>query len=313
MADEVAVHLLPESRDLVWTPAAPEPARLAPFPRRPVAPLSTKTPVLESFGFWASFRNPGSGHPRFGARYWKVAASLVPVLLAAAFSPLMPSVSKRASPLAVFSKASNYLRSSVEGRASVILTDDFRSGLGAWESQPDASPEWSYDSNGFARPGTLAVYKPTKGLADYKLEFIAQLGLPLGAAFRIEDWNHYYVLTLVVVQSGAVQALTAVHYAVVDGKEVGRVVRQLPPPIPNTSLYRIGIDVQGSDFTLISQGHVVDYWSDGRYVKGGVGFFSGKGGKARVRWVKVSHQYDLVGRLCALLTPNDGQIREIRN
>ena len=57
------------------------------------------------------------------------------------------------------------------------------------------------------------------------------------------------------------------------------------------------------DFTIVAQGQVVDFWSDNRIRKGGVGFFCGRGEKARVRWVEVSHQYDALGRLCAYLAP----------
>ncbi len=313
MADEVVVDLLPESRDCNGALFSPEPARLSALPHRPVAALSTHTPVLESSRVWGLFRRHRSGYSCFAARYWKVGASLVPVLIAAAFYYSPSNSSKQAGPLSVFAKADHYLRGNVGRRAAVVLIEDFRTGLGAWESRSDAATAWAYDSNGFVRPDALAVYRPTTNLTDYKLQFTAQLDQPLGTAFRIEDWNHYYALKLVVVQSGALTAISAVRYSVVNGKEIDRVIRQIPSPVPNTSLYRIGIDVHGSDFTLISQGHVVDYWSDGRYVNGGIGFFGSKSGRARVRWVEVSHQYDWVGRLCALLTPNDVQTREIRN
>ncbi len=36
---------------------------------------------------------------------------------------------------------------------------------------------------------------------------------------------------------------------------------------------------------------------------GGIGFFSARGEESRVRWVQVTHQYDMLGRLCAYLAP----------
>jgi hypothetical protein len=63
------------------------------------------------------------------------------------------------------------------------------------------------------------------------------------------------------------------------------------------------IDVHGSDFTIMAQGQVVDFFSDKRLRQGGVGFFSDRGEKARLRWVEVSHQYDALGRLCAYIAP----------
>jgi hypothetical protein len=63
------------------------------------------------------------------------------------------------------------------------------------------------------------------------------------------------------------------------------------------------VDVRGSDFTIMAQGQLVDFWTDSRLTRGGVGFFCSRGEKARVRWVEVSHQYDALGRLCAYLAP----------
>ena len=44
-------------------------------------------------------------------------------------------------------------------------------------------------------------------------------------------------------------------------------------------------------------------WSDSRLKRGGIGFFSPHGEESRVRWVQVTHQYDMLGRLCAYLAP----------
>jgi hypothetical protein len=66
---------------------------------------------------------------------------------------------------------------------------------------------------------------------------------------------------------------------------------------------RVRMDVRGENFTTSVQDHVVDFWSDDRLERGGVGFFSEKGERARLRWVEISHQYDALGRLCALLAP----------
>jgi hypothetical protein len=63
------------------------------------------------------------------------------------------------------------------------------------------------------------------------------------------------------------------------------------------------MQVRGDSFTTSVQDRIVDFWSDDRLARGGVGFFSEKGERARLRWVEVSHQYDTLGRLCALLAP----------
>ena len=48
---------------------------------------------------------------------------------------------------------------------------------------------------------------------------------------------------------------------------------------------------------------MVDSWSEPRLPHGGIGFFTARGEESRVRWVSVTHQYDMLGRLCAYLAP----------
>jgi hypothetical protein len=90
---------------------------------------------------------------------------------------------------------------------------------------------------------------------------------------------------------------------VIDGRE--RDVKTLPIPFPvqADTLYLVRMEVRGQDFTTYIQNQVVDHFSDPRLQSGGVGFFSPRGDKALLRWVEVSHQYDYLGRLCALLSP----------
>jgi len=47
----------------------------------------------------------------------------------------------------------------------------------------------------------------------------------------------------------------------------------------------------------------VGLYKDDTLKSGGVGLFRARGEKARVRWISVMHQYDLLGRLCALIAP----------
>jgi hypothetical protein len=69
------------------------------------------------------------------------------------------------------------------------------------------------------------------------------------------------------------------------------------------TLYRVRVEVNGSDFTTSVLGQVVDTFSDGSHAQGGIGFYGGHGETGRIRWVQLSHQYDTLGRLCAMLVP----------
>jgi hypothetical protein len=196
------------------------------------------------------------------------------------------------------------LNETISDRAAVAYSDDFRSGLDAWESRSNLTRTWSYDASGFVRPGPLAVFKPTVDLTDYRFAFLEEIDQKaMGWAFRAQDLNNYYAMKLVVVRPGPLPLVHLVRYAVINGKEGSRVDKPLPMTVRTDMLYRIEVTARGGDFTIMAQGQVVDFWSDNRLQHGGIGFFCNRGERARLRWVEVSHQYDALGRLCAYLAP----------
>ena len=131
----------------------------------------------------------------------------------------------------------------------------------------------------------------------------------MGCVFRAADPDNYYAIKFAISNPGPMPLVKLVRYAVVDGKEDHHEERPMPFLSSADTLYRVLIDVHGDDFTIMSQGKVVDFWSDNRLKTGGVGLFCGRGERARVRWVEVSHQYDTLGRLCAYLAPYSSQGR----
>ncbi len=196
------------------------------------------------------------------------------------------------------------MKQSILKRAAIELSDDFRAGLGDWDGAPNWSNSWSYDTAGFVRPGALALYRPSLGLADYKIEFLAQIEKKsLAWAFRAADTNSYYAMKLTIQKPGPLPQVVVERYAVIKGREEPHQVTLLPMQLRTDSMYRVRVDVRGSEFTTHVQGQLADYWSDDRFRTGGVGFFSTRGEQSRVRWVEVQHQYDTLGRLCALLAP----------
>jgi hypothetical protein len=279
----------------------------------------TRTPDLAAI----RDREEGSLHPldefpkswRWLGDVWKKAPSdlkfitvLLPVLLAIAIGPSVPKISiAQVNPGGVQQMVSGRwkdLNQTIVNRAAVAFTDDFRSGLDAWESRSNLTTSWSYDATGFVQPGPLAVFKPSIEMSDYRFEFLSEIDQKgMGCAFRAKDLNNYYALKFTVVKPGPLPMVRMVRYAVINGKEGPHVEKPLPLTVRRDMLYRVMLNVQGSDFTIMAQGQVVDFWSDDRLKRGGVGFFCGRGEKARIRWVEVSHQYDTLGRLCAYLAP----------
>ena len=238
----------------------------------------------------------------------KTITLLLPVLLAVALAPSVPKI--KVAPISggqvqqVLSTKLTTLHQSILNRAAVDFTDDFRSGLDAWDSHSNLTSSWSYDASGFVQPGPLAVFKPTTDMTDYRFQFLGEIDQKaMGCAFRAADLDNYYAVKLTVVKPGPLPMVRLVRYPVINGKEGKHVEKPLPMTARADTLYRILVDVRGSDFTIMAQGQVVDFWSDSRLPRGGVGFFCARGEKARVRWVEVSHQYDALGRLCAYLAP----------
>jgi len=147
------------------------------------------------------------------------------------------------------------LNQTVSNRAAIEYTDDFRSGLDAWESRSNLTRSWSYDAAGFVRPGPLAIFKPTVDLSDYRFEFLGEIDQKaMGWAFRAEDLNNYYAMKFVVVKPGPLPLVHIVRYAVINGKEGPHVDKPLPMTVRTDMLYRIEVNVRGSDFTILATG-----------------------------------------------------------
>jgi hypothetical protein len=196
------------------------------------------------------------------------------------------------------------VKRSIQKRAAVELSDDFRQGLGEWSGVGDWASGWSYDKAGFLRPRQMGFYTPTLELTDYRFEFLGQIERKaLSWVFRAADSRNYYVNRLEIVEPGPLPDVVLVRYAVIGGKAGPRTVTRLPMQVQMDTLYRIRVDVQGKNFVTTVQGQVVDVFSDERITRGGVGFFAAPGEDVRLRWVEVSHQYDFLGRLCAFLVP----------
>jgi hypothetical protein len=284
-----------------WANAALEAAKASP----PATPVPRTAPAPVSWGRLREvWRNaPGD---------LKLLTTLLPVLLVLALIRTIPKVSAHTSPSAnstpglvqMVNDKWKILRSNIMKRAGVEYVDDFRSGLDDWQGRTNLTAHWSYDAAGFVRPGALALYQPTLDLTDYRFEFLGEIDQKaLGFVYRAADLDNYYVVKLVVAKPGPLPVVQMVRYSVIHGKEGPRQHKPLPFATRTDMLYRVRMEVRGQDFVLMAQDQVVDAWSDGALKKGGIGFFSGKGEQARIRWVEVTHQYDRLGRLCAYLTP----------
>jgi hypothetical protein len=188
-------------------------------------------------------------------------------------------------------------------RAQVDLFDDFSQGLDAWQSGENLASTWSYDKNGFVNPGSLSLFVPSLHLTNYDLDALVQIQAQgLGLVFRAASSRTYQVAKLVVEGSGPMTSLAVERYAMISGRPSRAVRVPYPEQFQSDTLYRVHLEVRGNAFSLFVQGHLMDYWSDARLTAGGVGLFCSKGAHARVAWIRVSHNADPIGRMCAVLS-----------
>jgi hypothetical protein len=195
------------------------------------------------------------------------------------------------------------LRTAIRNRAVLKFEDDFRAGLNRWSFPTGRSQDWSYDQAGFLRPGKLGFLEQSMGLVNYRLELMGQIERKsLGWAFRAHDARNYYVAKLMIARPGPLPMVDLVHYPVLNGKEGAKVRVALPFSVRNDTLYQVEMNIAGDHFRASVNGHVVDSWSDNLLRAGGVGFVTGQGEAARVRWIRVSDRDDVLGRVCSYLS-----------
>jgi hypothetical protein len=296
-----------------WPPSwAPQPQPQAPPPVLNAPPASG---VVADAAKRRDFLQVATGFWKHGPRDLRLLLLLIPALLALAFHGALPKVKVSAAETtngveqhintAANGSWSNFKRA-VADRAAIALAEDFRHGLDDWSSRGDVATEWSFDSNGFVRPGSLAIYAPTMNLENYQAEFLALIDKQaLSWVVRASDFDNYYVIKLVVLKPGPLTTLGLTRYAVIKGVPQDRKDSPVPLTARPDMIYRIHMDVTDETIALSVQGQMVDVWSEPRLKHGGIGFFSARGEESRVRWLQVTHQFDMLGRLCAYLAPYD--------
>lgn len=191
-------------------------------------------------------------------------------------------------------------------RAGYSWNEDFRSGFDNWESPSGNLPStWRLDETGFVMPSELGVFLPSQQMADYTMEFFGEADRrALAWAFRVRDFRNYYAAKLVISRPGPLPVISLRRYAVINGRESATRETVLPLTVRGKPALQVRMEVKGSDFSVHVQDRLVGYWSDPRIVSGGVGFFSSRGEISRIRWLHVAHQYDVLGRICAYLSPS---------
>ena len=245
------------------------------------------------------------GARTIGAKLGYLAVAAAALLLAGVLRP--QAAPKSAGWLLQWRGAS--IRQWVTQRATRDFADDFRGGLNQWKGVQAKWPRtWSYSRDGFMHPGQLALYRPSVPLSDYRFEFMAQIeSKSVDWVVRARDADNYYALKFTVVEPGPRPIVAMVRYPVVGGIKGPRVQTPVRMMIHANTPYRVSVEVKGNRYRAYIEGQEADFWVEDRLKTGGVGFFSEAGERARVYWVKLESQGDILGRICGLLTGNSGE------
>lgn len=194
------------------------------------------------------------------------------------------------------------LRQRIQDHAQVDLFDDFRDGLDSWQSGGEQGGAWAYDRSGIVTPGRLSFFQPSMALTDYDVDALVQIDTKaLGLVFRALSPHSYQVARLVETGSGSLASLAVERYAVISGRKLPAVVTNFPEGFP-PGFYRVHLEVRGDAFSLYVNDKLIDYWTDARLPAGGVGLFCSEGDRARVAWIRVSHNSGFEGQLCGWLS-----------
>ena len=215
--------------------------------------------------------------------------------------PAQPAPSALSHPVA-------WVRNAAAKRATVQVADSFENGMAEWGAKGKSLVSgWSRSTDGYVRPGQLALFQPTVRYTDYRMEFFGQIeDRSMSWVVRGKDTKNYYAMKFNVVSPGLRPILSMTHYPVVGGKQGHKVETPLSVMVQNNMPYHVSVQVKGSHYTASIEGQEVDSWSDDTLLAGGVGFFSEAGARARIYWMKVSKNDDWFGRLCSRIAGDDG-------
>ena len=147
--------------------------------------------------------------------------------------------------------------------------------------------EWASDPTGAARGRQIALYRPSLGGSDYRLEFLGRIERQsLGWVFRASDASNYYAVKLEANQPGALPAIT--HFAVVGGVEGPDTQRTLRLAPGADGMWKVGIEARGDTFTVWVQDRIVEEWKDDRLKAGALGFLHEKEEVGQVQSIRIS-------------------------
>jgi hypothetical protein len=218
-------------------------------------------------------------------------------------APARPGSAAAASGVPAAKGPVAWVRNAVAKRAEVEFSDTFRHGMSAWgERSATWAPGWSKNPDGYVRPGQLALFRPSLAYSNYHMEFFTQIeSKSVGWVVRARDRKNYYGMKFKVVEPGLRPIIAMVHFTVLGGKQGREVEIPLSVMVHNNEPYHVAVDVKGKHVVTSIEGQEIDSFTDDALASGGVGFFEDAGAKARLYWMRVTANNDMLGKLCAYM------------
>lgn len=137
---------------------------------------------------------------------------------------------------------------------------------GDWVNQPAAGADAQRSGR------TLTVFKPSLGLADYRIEFTGEIAhRALGWVFRMKDASNYHAAKLLYTPTAKTR-LNLVRWTVKNGVPGEKTWIPVDGPLPANGRYVVRVDVRGNSFATRVQGRQVDRFTDSTFPAGGFGF-----------------------------------------
>jgi hypothetical protein len=134
--------------------------------------------------------------------------------------------------------------------------------------------DWGVEP-GVRKVHDISVLRPSLNVADYRIQFEAQIeSKALGWVFRATDAKNYYLSKLEVLKPGLEPTVALIRSTIVDGEEQARAEIPLTMPLRVDTMYKVRFDAVGDHFTTWVQDQKVDDWTDERFKTGGVGLYS---------------------------------------
>ncbi|MBI5282892.1 MAG: hypothetical protein HY858_14500 [Candidatus Solibacter usitatus] len=189
-----------------------------------------------------------------------------------------------------------WLQNHLPGEKPVRVKSDFQA---KWDEWIGPSAGWSIQ-DGLVHPGKLRLWKPTLQARDYEMQFRAGIEKKgLSWVYRAQDAQNYYATKIVLIKPGEASGASLIRYGVRAAQPFARSELPLPVALQQERTYNIKVVVNGSRFTTLLEGRVIDQWSDTKLLAGGVGFFADEGESSTIEWAEFKERKGWLSRWAA--------------